>query len=67
MYVITQVTVAVVIVNLLHQLDIPRDRLIYALTTSGRLTRAARLAREQWPVAAAEHADGVDCQTREMP
>jgi hypothetical protein len=49
MYAITEVTVAVVIVNLLHRLGIPTDRVIYAMTTSGRLRQAARLAREHRP------------------
>jgi hypothetical protein len=39
-----------VFVNLMDELGIPTDRLIYALTTSGRLERASRLAREQWPI-----------------
>ncbi|HUE59662.1 MAG TPA: HEPN domain-containing protein [Acidimicrobiales bacterium] len=54
MYAITEVTIAVVIVALLHQLRIPTDRVIYALTTTGRLTRAARLANEHWPAVSAQ-------------
>ena len=48
MYAITEVTTAVVLVNLLHQLDIPKDQTRYSLTTRGRLERAARLARRHW-------------------
>jgi hypothetical protein len=33
---------AVVIVNLLHQLRIPEERVIYALTTSGGLLHGSR-------------------------
>jgi len=53
MYAITEVSMAVVIVNLLHELRIPNKRIIETMTTTGRLTRAARLAREQWPAKAA--------------
>lgn len=53
MYAITEVTTAVVVVNLLHQLNIPTDWLTYSLTTSGKLERASRLAREHWPADAA--------------
>jgi hypothetical protein len=60
MYAITEVTTAVIIVNLLHQLGIPTDRLIYALTTSGRLARAARLAREQWGASSKEETGNTD-------
>lgn len=49
MHAITEVTTAVVIVNLLLELGVPTGRLVNALTTSGTLRRAARLAREQWP------------------
>jgi len=49
MHAITEVAIAVVIVNLLHELRIPNDRVIETMTTTGRLTRAARLSREQWP------------------
>jgi len=49
MYAITEVTTAIIIVNLLYQLNIPAERMMYNLTNSGRLERAARLAREQWP------------------
>lgn len=57
MYAITEVTIAVVIVNLLHQLGVPTSRLMYALTTSGRLTRPACLAREHWPAFSADEDD----------
>jgi hypothetical protein len=50
----------VVIVNLLLQLNIPTGRMTYAMTTSGRLERAARLAREHWPAVGAEDDDGED-------
>jgi hypothetical protein len=46
---ITRVTTAVVLVNLLHQLSIPKDRLIFAVVDNPTLSIAARLAREQWP------------------
>jgi hypothetical protein len=46
---ITEVTITIVIVSLLHQLGIPTERVMYALTTSSRFERAARLARAQWP------------------
>jgi hypothetical protein len=49
MHAITEVTLAVVIVNLFHELRIPSERLMQSLTSTGRLTRAARLAREHWP------------------
>ena len=48
-YAITQVTRAVVIVNLLHQLNIPTERLEYSLTENSTLREAVRLARENWP------------------
>lgn len=51
MYAITEVTTAVVIVNLMHELGVPAERLIEMIQTAGRLERAARLAREHWPVA----------------
>jgi hypothetical protein len=53
MYAITEVTIGVVIVNLLHQLGIPTARMMYTLTTSGRLTQAARLSSEHWPTVSA--------------
>ena len=48
MHAITEVTIAVVIINLFHELGIPNARVAETMTTTGRLTRAARLAREQW-------------------
>jgi hypothetical protein len=60
MYAITEVTIAVVIVKLLLQLNIPTGRMTYSMTTSGRLERAARLAREHWPAVGAEDDDGED-------
>ena len=48
-YAITQVTRAVVIVNLLHHLDIPADRLEYALMENQTLSEAVDLAHKNWP------------------
>jgi hypothetical protein len=49
---ITQVVRAVVITNLLHNLEIPKARLGYALEENRTLRSAARLASEFWPVGA---------------
>jgi hypothetical protein len=49
MHAITEVTTAVIIVNVLHRLGVPAK--IEAVTTTSRLERAARLAREKWPAA----------------
>lgn len=46
---ITQVVRAVVIMNLLHHLNIPTNRLSYALEENRTLRSAARLAAEFWP------------------
>jgi hypothetical protein len=46
---ITTVTTAVVLLNLLHQLGIPEERLMFAMVDNPTLSVAARLAREQWP------------------
>jgi hypothetical protein len=51
---ITEVVRAVVIMNLLHHLNIPTDRLEYALEENRTLRSAARLAREYWPPAAGD-------------
>jgi hypothetical protein len=51
MHAITEVTTAVIIVNVLHRLGVPANRVIEAVTTTSRLERAARLAREKWPAA----------------
>lgn len=48
---ITKVTTAVVLVNLLHQLGVPKDRLTFAMVDNPSLSGAARLAREHWPAA----------------
>lgn len=48
-YAITQVTRAVVIVNLLHHLNIPADRLKYVLMANRTLSEAADLAHKNWP------------------
>jgi ApeA N-terminal domain 1 len=50
---ITMATTAVVLVNLLHQLGIPKERLIFAMVDNPTLSIAARLAREQWPAVSA--------------
>jgi hypothetical protein len=54
LYAVTEVATAVVIVNLLHELGVPTERVLYAITNRGRLARAARLSRKHWPVANAE-------------
>lgn len=54
MYTITEVTIAVVIVNLMHELGIPAKRLTEMIMTSGRLERAGRLARDRWPATGSE-------------
>jgi hypothetical protein len=51
---ITKVTEAVVLVNLLHQLGIPKERLIFAVVDNPTLWLAAELARKQWPPVSAE-------------
>jgi hypothetical protein len=51
-YAITQVTRAVVILNLLHHLNIPIERLKYALTENRTLSVAMDLAHEYWPAVA---------------
>jgi hypothetical protein len=45
---------AVVLVNLLHQLGIPKARLMLAFDYNRTPKVAARLAREQWPAVSAE-------------
>jgi hypothetical protein len=58
---ITQVVRAVVILNLLHHLNIPKDRLGYALGENQTLRSAARLAAEFWPPEAdGEYAEAAD-------
>ncbi|MGV0906268.1 ApeA N-terminal domain 1-containing protein [Mycobacterium novum] len=46
---ITEVTRAVIIVNLLHCLEIPKEQVRHALMVNRTLSRAARLAAEHWP------------------
>ena len=46
---ITAVTEALVIIHLLHQLRVPKERLIFATVDNSTLSRAAQLARKQWP------------------
>jgi hypothetical protein len=46
---VIQVTTAVVIVNLLHLLAIPKDRVLRALEQNATLRGAVRLAVEYWP------------------
>jgi hypothetical protein len=46
---ITTVTTAVVLVNLLHQLNIPIDRMRFALVDNPTLASATRFARQHWP------------------
>jgi len=38
-----------VIIHLLHQLRIPKERLIFATVDNSTLSQAAQLARKQWP------------------
>lgn len=45
---IVKVTTAVVVLNLLHQLAIPEDRLTFAVVDSPTLATAARVARKYW-------------------
>jgi ApeA N-terminal domain 1 len=51
---ITKVTEAVVLVNLLHQLGIPTERMIFATVDNPTLRSAAELGRRQWPGLRAE-------------
>lgn len=51
LYAVTEVTTAVVIANLLHELAVPIERILYAISSSGRLARAAELSRQHWPAA----------------
>jgi hypothetical protein len=52
---ITKVTEAVVLVNLLHQLSIPKERMIFATVDNPTLWSAAALARKRWPDVSAEN------------
>ncbi len=45
---IVKTTTAVVLLNILHQLRIPKDRLIFAVYDDPTLASAAKLAKEQW-------------------
>lgn len=45
---ITKVTTAVVFVNLLHELGIPKDHIKFALVDNPTLVSASRLARQHW-------------------
>lgn len=49
MYATVTITTAVVMMNLLHQLEIPKDRLVSALTGNATLRNAARLSAKYWP------------------
>jgi hypothetical protein len=49
-YAVVQVTTAVLIVNLLHQLAIPKERVLRALNDNSTLRHAVRLSAERWPV-----------------
>jgi hypothetical protein len=49
MYAIVTITTAVVLMNLLHQLEIPKERLVSALTDNDTLENAARLSAKYWP------------------
>ncbi len=62
LYAITKVTTAVVVMNLLHQLRIPRERLMYVTDNNRALREAASLSRRYWPSVGpeAEGGDGDD-------
>ncbi len=47
---ITKVTEAVVVLNLLHLLEIPTERLVFATVDNPTFSLAARAARKQWPL-----------------
>lgn len=47
---ITKVTEAVVLLNLLHLLEIPTERLVFATVDNPTFSLAARAARKQWPL-----------------
>lgn len=49
MYATVTITIAVVLINLLHELEIPRQRLVSALTDNDTLRAAARLSAKYWP------------------
>jgi hypothetical protein len=49
MYATVTITTAVVVMNLLHQLEIPKERLVSALTDNNTLKNAARLSAKYWP------------------
>jgi hypothetical protein len=46
---IVKTTTAVVLLNILHQLHIPKERLMFAAYDNPTLASAAKLAKEQWP------------------
>ena len=45
---IVKTTTAVVLLNILHQLRIPKDRLIFAVYDNPTLASTTKLAKEQW-------------------
>ena len=50
MYAVVKVTTAVVIVNLLHQLEIPKECMLRGLNDlNDTLSSAARLSAKYWP------------------
>jgi ApeA-like protein/HEPN superfamily Apea-like protein len=49
MYAFVTVTTAVVLMNLLLQLEIPKERLVWALIDNDTLSGAARLSAKYWP------------------
>jgi len=49
MYAVVTVTTAVVLMNLLLQLEIPKERLVWALIDNDTLSGAARLSAKYWP------------------
>lgn len=54
LYAVVEVTRAVVVLNLLHQLGVPSERLATGLREHPTLSRAVRLAKEHYPAASAE-------------
>ncbi len=57
---ITTVTTAVVLVNLLHQLGIPKEKLTFTMVDNPTFSVAARYARKQWPAVRGDENAGAD-------
>lgn len=54
LHAVVEVTAAVVVLNLLHELGVPEERMLTAVTDKGTLSQAARLGREYFAVDEAE-------------